>query len=185
MDNKILFVDDEAYLLSGIERQLRKYFKIDTCSSAVEALERIRNNTYSVIVTDYHMPVINGVEFLAKAKEITPKTVRILFTGKADLKIAVDAVNEGHVFKFLLKPYSTEKLLSVLRQALGHFKVLMQAEQNEFMALHDLLTGLPNRVFILQKLKEALALAKRINTILGVLFLDLDGFKTVNDRYGH
>ena len=119
IENKILFVDDEEYLLSSIERQLRNQFNIQTCSSAAEALDCIKKNNYSVIVADYHMPGMNGVEFLAKTKVIAPRTVRILFTGKADLNVAISAVNEGHVFKFLSKPYSTEKLISVLRQALG------------------------------------------------------------------
>jgi len=183
--NKILFVDDEEYLLSSIERQLRNQFNIETCSSAAEALNRINNNNYSVIVADYHMPGMDGVEFLAKTKVIAPKTVRILFTGKADLNVAISAVNEGQIFKLLSKPYSTEKLISVLRQALGHYKLFVQAEQNEFMALHDTLTGLPNRVYILQKLTDALALAKRTKSIVGILFLDLDGFKIVNDQFGH
>ncbi len=185
IENKILFVDDEEYLLSSIERQLRNQFNIQTCSSAAEALDCIKKNNYSVIVADYHMPGMNGVEFLAKTKVIAPRTVRILFTGKADLNVAISAVNEGHVFKFLSKPYSTEKLISVLRQALGHYKMFVQAAQNEFMALHDTLTGLPNRVYLLQKLTDALAMGKRTKTQVGVLFLDLDGFKAVNDQFGH
>ncbi len=185
IENKILFVDDEEYLLSSIERQLRDQFNIQTCSSAAEALDCIKKYNYSVIVADYHMPGMNGVEFLAKTKVIAPRTVRILFTGKADLNVAISAVNEGHVFKILSKPYSSEKLISVLRQALGQYKMFVQAEQNEFMALHDTLTGLPNRVYLMQKLKEALALGKRTKTQVGALFLDLDGFKAVNDQFGH
>jgi len=185
MQNRIMFVDDEEYLLSSIERQLRNQFNIDTCTSAAEALDCIKKHTYSVIIADYHMPCMNGVEFLAKVKEITPRTVRILFTGKADLNMAISAVNEGQIFKLLCKPYPTEKLISVLRQALGQYKMFVQAEQNEFMALHDTLTGLPNRIFILQKLKDAVAMAKRSKTQVGVLFLDLDGFKSVNDQFGH
>ena len=184
-ENKILFVDDEEFLLLGIERQLRNTFRIETCTGAAEALIKLQSETYSVVVADYHMPVMNGVAFLARAKEITPRTVRVLFTGKADLKVAIDAVNEGHVFKFLLKPYSAEKLISVLRQALGYYKMFVRAEQNAFMALHDSLTALPNRMYLTQKLKEALALAKRTKTLVGVLFLDLDGFKQINDQFGH
>ncbi len=183
--NKILFVDDEEYLLSSIERQLRNDFQIETCSSAAKALECIKRNNYSVVIADYHMPGMDGVTFLAKAKKIAPQTVRILFTGKADLNVAIAAVNEGQIFKLLSKPYAPEQLIFVLRQALGHYKMFEQAEQNEFNALHDTLTGLPNRSFLLQKLKDAIALAKRTKTFVGIIFLDLDGFKAVNDRFGH
>lgn len=189
MQYKILFVDDEEYLLQSIQRQLRGKFDIDICTNALEALEKIKNQTYSVIVADYHMPEMNGVKFLAKAKEITPDTVRLLFTGKAELYVAISAVNEGQIFKFLSKPYSTEKLAHVLRLALGKYKTTyqrkIQAERNEFMALHDALTGLPNRIFTIQNLRDAMALARRNKTQVGILFLDLDGFKAVNDQFGH
>ena len=184
-ENKILFVDDEEYLLSSIERQLCNDFQLETCSSAAKALECIKRNNYSVVIADYHMPGMNGVAFLAKAKRLAPRTVRILFTGKADLNVAIAAVNEGQIFKLLSKPYAPEKLVSAIRQALGHYKMFVQAEQNEFNALHDTLTGLPNRAFLLQKLKDAIAMAKRTKTKIAVIFLDLDGFKTVNDRFGH
>ena len=69
MPYKILFIDDEEFLLSSLKRQLRNKFNIETCTNALEALERIKRQNYSVIVADYHMPGMNGVEFLAKAKK--------------------------------------------------------------------------------------------------------------------
>src|SRR5947209_3169648 len=95
----ILFVDDDSNLLAGYQRNLRKGFRIDTAASGPQALTMLTaQGPYAVIVSDMRMPQMDGVQFLSKAKSVSPRSVRIMLTGNADQKTAIEAVNEGYVF---------------------------------------------------------------------------------------
>src|SRR5437870_13752231 len=115
MSEKILFVDDDANILAALQRQLRKQFSIHTSTDASRALESFETSgPYAVIVSDMRMPGMDGVQFLSKVRQRAPDSVRIMLTGNADQQTAVDAVNEGAIFRFLTKPCSTEVLACVL-----------------------------------------------------------------------
>ena len=102
MSNRVLFVDDDPKILAAFQRQLRKKVVIETVESGAEGLEVLRRNgPFSLVVTDYCMPSMNGIEFLGRAREIAPETVRIMLTGSADLGAAIQAVNQGNIFRFL------------------------------------------------------------------------------------
>lgn len=108
---KILLVDDDIKLIRSIRRYLRKRFDLDTALSGEEGLEFLKGkNSYAVIVSDYRMPDMDGIEFLARAKMLAADSVRILFTGQADLEAAIRAVNEGEVFRFITKSCTLESL---------------------------------------------------------------------------
>jgi serine phosphatase RsbU (regulator of sigma subunit) len=109
--NRVLFVDDDPKILAAFRRQLRKQVDIETVPSGPEGLDAIRTKgPFSVVVTDYCMPEMNGIEFLKRVQEMAPETVRMLLTGSADLNAAIQAVNQGNIFRFLTKPCSTEAL---------------------------------------------------------------------------
>ena len=113
---KILFVDDEPNVLAGIQRQLRKQFEVETAPGPLaEGLAALKNGAdYSVVVADMRMPVMNGVEFLTKVKVQAPEVVRMMLTGNADQTTAIEAINEGNIFRFLNKPCTTEKMIEAL-----------------------------------------------------------------------
>lgn len=120
----VLMVDDDARLLDGFRRQYQKTLPLTTALGGEEGLEAMRQKgPFAVVVSDFLMPVMNGVQFLAKVREMAPDTVRIMLTGNADLKSAVDAVNEGHVFRFLTKPCSPEAFRSTMRAALEQYQL--------------------------------------------------------------
>jgi response regulator RpfG family c-di-GMP phosphodiesterase len=122
---KILCVDDEPNILSGYQRSLRKQFQIETAVGGMEALERIRQEgPYAVLVTDMRMPGMDGLQFLEAARLAAPSAVRIMLTGNADQKTAIDAVNQGHVYRFLSKPCSPEELAGTLSAALEQYRLL-------------------------------------------------------------
>ena len=122
---KILCVDDEPNILSGYQRSLRKQFQIETAVGGADALEKIRQEgPYAVLVTDMRMPGMDGMQFLAAARQAAPSAVRIMLTGNADQKTAIDALNDGHVFRFLNKPCSPEELAGALSAALEQFRLL-------------------------------------------------------------
>lgn len=130
MTEKVLFVDDELNLLEGLRRQLRSQFNIETSSSAGEALQIVvAAGPFAVVVADMRMPGMDGVHFLRKVKEIAPQTVRMMLTGNADQQTAVDAVNEGNVFRFLNKPCSTEMLGKALYAAIEHYHLIMAEKE--------------------------------------------------------
>ena len=130
MEEKILFVDDEENILAAFRRQLRREFTLETAKSGQEALETLSlHGPFAVIVTDYRMPRMDGIEFLKQAQEVCPDAVRIMLTGQADLNTAIEAVNNGNIFRFLTKPCPTEKLVSAVTRGLVQYR-LIQAERD-------------------------------------------------------
>ena len=130
MSEKILFVDDEQNILSGFERSFRKDFNLDTAITGMEGISAIKlHGPYAVVVSDMRMPGMDGIQFLSRVKEISPDTVRIMLTGNADIQTAIDAVNEGNIFRFLNKPCPTELMLQTLQAALEQYR-LIRAEKD-------------------------------------------------------
>jgi response regulator RpfG family c-di-GMP phosphodiesterase len=125
MSIKILCVDDEPNILSGYQRSLRKQFEIETALSGPEALTKMEENgPYAVLVTDMRMPGMDGIAFLKEAQKAEPNSVRIMLTGNADQQTAANAVNEGHVFRFLNKPCSAEDLAVALTAGLEQYRLI-------------------------------------------------------------
>src|SRR5262245_31450783 len=101
MREKILLVDDDVSVLDGYKRLLRDEFHIDTAPGGREALAAIaEKGPYAVVVCDLRMPLMEGIELLRRIREQSPDTVRIMLTGNADVDMAVQAVNEGNIFRF-------------------------------------------------------------------------------------
>jgi response regulator RpfG family c-di-GMP phosphodiesterase len=129
MLEKILMVDDESNVLTAYEHLMHKEFKIDTAVGGAAALRALETNgPYAVVVSDMRMPEMDGVQLLAKIKDLSPDTVRIMLTGYADLQSAIGAVNEGNIFRFLTKPCDKEMLAKTLNAGLMQFR-LVNAEK--------------------------------------------------------
>ncbi|QGY38661.1 response regulator [Pseudodesulfovibrio cashew] len=125
MQAKILLVDDEPNVLSGLRRQLRDKYEISMATDPVEALESLdKKHPFAVVISDYRMPKLNGVEFLQKVREHSPDTTRLMLTGYADLESAISAVNDGNVFRFLTKPCDRETLRKNVEEAVSQFELL-------------------------------------------------------------
>ncbi|MDP3071017.1 MAG: HD domain-containing phosphohydrolase [Opitutaceae bacterium] len=125
MNKKILCVDDDANILAGFQRNLRKQFDLATALGGEQGLAAIEaDGPFAVVVADMQMPGMNGIQFLTRVEQASPDTVRVMLTGNADQKTAMDAVNEGHVFRFLTKPCSPESLAATLEAALGHHRLI-------------------------------------------------------------
>ncbi|MFW5500068.1 MULTISPECIES: HD domain-containing phosphohydrolase [unclassified Maridesulfovibrio] len=116
---KILFVDDDVAIHLLFSRISTERLQISCCSSGADALEALKTDgPFHVIVSDYQMPEMDGVEFLTKVKDASASSVRILLSGNADLAMAIDAVNECGVFRILTKPCSLKVVKKALRDAL-------------------------------------------------------------------
>lgn len=126
MDRRVLFVDDEKNVLEGIQRQLRKRFEVTAALGPEEGLEALRSRgPFAVIVSDLRMPGMDGIRFLSRAREIAPDSVRMVLTGYADVQNAIQAVNEGYVFRFLTKPCDRDTLNRVLQLGVRQYRLVM------------------------------------------------------------
>src|SRR5689334_4738053 len=109
MSSKIVCVDGEESVLAGLQRSLRREFTVEIAGGRAAGLAATAaDGPYAVVMADMQMPGLNGVEFLKQVEVKAPDAIRIMLTGNADQKTAVDAVNDGHVFRFLTKPCSPE-----------------------------------------------------------------------------
>lgn len=125
MTETILFVDDDINLVSALQRNLHKTYRVELALSASDALEALAETSYAMVVSDLQMPGMNGIELLSRVKELSPETVRILLTGQAELEAAIEAVNEGNVFRFLRKPCPQELLKKTLDAGLTQYRLQM------------------------------------------------------------
>lgn len=129
-NRRVLFVDDEAFILEAMERQVGDEFDVQTASSGSNALSVLKGGAqFAVIVADMRMPIMNGVEFLVKAREIDSKFVAIMLTGNTDRQTAIDAVEKGQVFHFLTKPCNRDRLLKAVEAATQLYALHGQIDQ--------------------------------------------------------
>ena len=117
----ILLVDDEPEILFSLRGLLRKEFELYTAESGAEALEILRRQPIHVLMSDQRMPEMTGIELLRRARGECPEAIRIVFTGYADIKAVIDAINQGQIYRYLTKPWDPDELLAVLRQACDYY----------------------------------------------------------------
>jgi putative two-component system response regulator len=121
----IMFVDDEA----GIRNSLKRLFadtphNVLIAASAAEGLELLRVNTCAVIVSDNQMPGETGIEFLYKARQLAPDTVRVMMTAYADLGTALNAINHCEAYRFVVKPWDNQELVELVNNCVQRFEII-------------------------------------------------------------
>lgn len=125
MSQKILLVDDEQHVLNGFERRLGDQFEIVTAPGGHEGLVALtESGPFAVVVADMRMPVMDGIQFLQEVKKQSPDTMRIMLTGNADMQTAIDAVNNGSIFKFLTKPCPNDVFAETLREGIKQYQLV-------------------------------------------------------------
>jgi response regulator RpfG family c-di-GMP phosphodiesterase len=130
-------VDDEPNILDALRRQLRREFAVETAVGAAKGLFALgQAEPFEVIVSDFLMPGINGAEFLAAARKVAPTTTRMLLTGHADLTDAARTINEGQVFRMLLKPVDQETMVAALQDCVAHHRLLVSERELLEQTLH-------------------------------------------------
>jgi len=121
-DMNVLIVDDEEFVLKSISRTLKtELYKVFTASSGKEALTMIKEEKINVVITDEYMPEMRGTELLNTIKTAYPTIIRILITGNASIDTAMEAINNGEIYRFLLKPSDNRELILCVRSALEKF----------------------------------------------------------------
>lgn len=119
---RILCVDDEQNVLNAITRLLLdEDYTVLTARSGKEGLEILREAHVQLIIADYRMPGMNGIEFLREVREHWPDTIRIVLSGYADTGAIVGAINEGQIYKFIPKPWNDDELKVAISNALESY----------------------------------------------------------------
>ena len=148
---RILCVDDEAPILDGIARGLRREYEVVTATSAAEGLAVIAEQTpFAIVMSDLRMPGRDGISFLAEVHRIAPDTVRVLLTGQADLDGAIAAINDGHIFKFLTKPLPLPALTKALGLAANQARLISSERVLLEQTLHGSLKALTDILALAQ-----------------------------------
>jgi diguanylate cyclase (GGDEF)-like protein len=205
----ILYVDDEPHNLSAFART---FFDADfvsevvTTTSPEEGLAILARTPVAVVVSDQRMPGMSGTEFLARVLREHPEPVRIILTAYTDVHDVLDAINRGHVYHYITKPWDAGTLKLALRHAVEHYELVhalkqknaelarayvdLEAAHREQTRLYELVitdekTGLRNFSFFRMRLGEELERARRYGSELAVVMLDVDDLKRLNDRQGH
>ena len=130
MTSTILIVDDDPNLLDSLRRSLRREpYKVLTCNSCEEALGMLDSTPVDVVISDQEMPGMSGTAFLKRVRERYPNTIRFMLTGKATLDSAIDAINNGGISRFFLKPCDSTDLAVSIRQGLQQHKLMVAAYQ--------------------------------------------------------
>lgn len=137
--SRVMLVDDEESILKSLKRVLRlapctfggKTFplEVETYTSPEAALEAARRESYDLFISDYRMPIMDGIAFLKATKEIQPDAARLILSGYADLNALVRAVNEVGIDRFISKPWNDYELMSAIGQALAHRELLLENRQ--------------------------------------------------------
>lgn len=149
-DIKVLFVDDEQMVLDGFQSNLRKRYQVATAQGPEAGLRTVQTEgPFAVVVSDLKMPGMDGITFLSRVREMCPDTTRIMLTGFAEIDTAIEAVNQGQVFRFLTKPCPVGNLVKALESGVDQYR-LVTAERE---LLHGTLRG------TIRVLAEALGLA--------------------------
>lgn len=144
----LLLVDDEPSILQSLKRLFREArVRVLTASDGQEALGIIRSESVQVLVTDNIMPRMTGVELIKKVKQCSPQVIRIILSGHSNLDSVLTAVNEGEVFRFILKPWNDIDLKAAVALAMAHYKLVEDNAhlENELKAISQMVLGLRSR----------------------------------------
>jgi response regulator RpfG family c-di-GMP phosphodiesterase len=126
MSEAILCVDDDPRIRLACQRLLGERFAVEVAASGREGLALMESHgPFAVIVADFRMPLMDGIQFLARAKERAPDSVRLMLTGNADLHTAVQAVNEASIFRLLTKPCPAIVLINAVNAAVQQYRLIM------------------------------------------------------------
>jgi DNA-binding NtrC family response regulator len=125
----ILLVDDEPEILYSLQGLLRREFELYTAESGAQALEILHQHPVHVIMSDQRMPEMTGVQLMHRVKEAHPEAIRIVFTGYADIRAVIDAINNVGLYRYITKPWDPDELIEVLHQAAARYEEIVEHQQ--------------------------------------------------------
>ena len=191
MERNLLLVDDEENILRSLKRTLRRDgYNIYTADGGINGLEILDQHEIGVIVTDQRMPVMIGAEFLSKARERYPGSVRIMLSGYTELNSVTDAINKGAIYKFLTKPWEDDLLRANIQEAFEYYELRRENERLN-SELQDINSKLEKRVedrtreamLSMRSLQIAHDMLEQLPVV--VLGIDIDGVIVAANKEAH
>lgn len=140
---KVLCVDDEPGLLRSLRWLLRGQYEVAVASSGFDGLALLGAEKFDVVISDQRMPGMTGTEFLERAKEVSPRSIRLLLTGYSDFNAVLSSVNDSEVFRFISKPWDNQKLLDTV----GDAAKVARMTQTSWVDFQDTVTSQGSDVF--------------------------------------
>ena len=129
--SKIVLVDDEDMVLKSLQSllDLETEYQVVTFTSAVDALKYIKDNDIDLVISDYLMPEMDGISFLAEVRDVRPEVPRIILTGYADKENAIKAINDVGLFQYIEKPWDNDDLLIIVRNGLERQQLMKKLQE--------------------------------------------------------
>jgi DNA-binding NtrC family response regulator len=125
----VLVVDDEPDVVASVKDLLRLDYKVLGATRAAEGLAILEREPVHVVMTDQRMPEITGVQLLEKVRDRYPNAMRLLFTGYADVRAVVDAINRGNVYRYITKPWDPDELMAIIREACERYDLIEERRE--------------------------------------------------------
>jgi len=162
----VLFVDDEVNILKSIQRGfIDENFEMCFARSAGEALAKLSEKPVSVIVSDIRMPDMDGLELLSIVREKYPDIVRLILTGYAQILTIIAAINKGHVYSYIRKPWKLEEeFLPIIRQSIEFSHIIRDKKKmiSELQEQNSILLKQHNEILQLRESERRLSKINRV-----------------------
>src|SRR6184192_2636003 len=127
--HSILVIDDEPDVVESVRDLLRLDYRVLGATRAREGIGILAQEAIDVVMTDQRMPEMTGVELLHHVRETHPDAVRLLFTGYADIRAVIDAINEGKVYRYITKPWDPDELQAIIREACERYDLIVERKR--------------------------------------------------------
>lgn len=161
---RLLIVDDEVNTLIVFRSFLEDNYSVQAADNARVALEIFEKEKIDLVIADQRMPGMSGIDMLCRMKEINPDCIRIILTAYADFSAVLQAVNEGDVYKFVLKPWNLDEMSSTIRHAIEHLESI-RARERLLLELYDKNKELEKTALDLENAQDALVNAEKIAVV--------------------
>ena len=190
---RIMLVDDEPANLASLSALLGDDYEVLTAADGEAAYQSLLSmhdrDGIALVISDQRMPRLTGTELLERLKGLMPQTLRIILTGYADLQAILDSLNRAEIYRYVAKPIDRDDLLLTVKRAVEAYELRQRVDQThrtlQHQALHDPLTGLPNRRSLDAELSQALLEADARGEPLAFVMMEFDRFKPVVAGHGH
>ena len=127
--HSILVIDDEPDVVESVRDLLRLDYRVLGATRAREGIGILAQEAIDVVMTDQRMPEMTGVELLHHVRETHPDAIRLLFTGYADIRAVIDAINRGSVYRYITKPWDPDELQSIIRDAVERHDLIEERQR--------------------------------------------------------
>ena len=180
MERKLLLVDDDESSLKTLVRYLEKRdYEVLTAHDCGGAFRILENQTINVVISDYRMPVMNGIDFLKEVGKFQPDTVRIMISGYIELNLLIDSFNDGIILKFIPKPwidYNIKKIISDSFDIYDQKKYFKKITSQSYQDMEMIFKLLPAAVVVFDRSGSIVSINKSASALFGSLDLNLDSF---------